>query len=72
MEAKIGEKGRITLPIEIRKAMGMMEGDLVIIETRGREVVLRPSRHLSVKDVKGIAKVGKVKLEEIEEALGKE
>lgn len=72
MEAKIGEKGRITLPLEIRKSMGVMEGDVVIIEPRGNEVVLRPKHRLTVKEVKGIAKVGKVKLEEIEEALGKE
>ena len=72
MEAKIGEKGRVTLPIEIRKTLGVREGDIIVIEARGKEVIMRPKRYVSVEDAKGIAALGKVKIEEIEEALGRE
>lgn len=72
MEVKIGEKGRLTLPLEIRKVLGIREGDAILIEARGKEVVLRPKHYVSVRNVKGIAKLGKVEIEEIEEALGRE
>lgn len=72
MEAKIGEKGRVTLPIEIRRTLGVREGDTIIIEARGKEIVLKPKRYVSVKDAAGIAALGKVRIEEIEEAMGRE
>lgn len=72
MEVTVGEKGRVTLPFEIRKALGIREGDVITIEPRGKEIVLRPKRYVSVRDVEGAAALGKVKIKEIEEALGKE
>lgn len=71
MEIKVRDKGRITLPLEIRKAMGIREKDSILLEVRGKEIVLKPKRSVDVRDVKGIAKIGKVDLEEIEEALGR-
>lgn len=71
MEIKVRDKGRITLPLEIRKAMGIREKDSILLEVRGKEIVLKPKRSVDVRDVKGIAKIGKVDLEEVEEALGR-
>lgn len=67
----VGEKGRVTLPIEIRKTLGIEAGDEMTVEVRGREIVLRPKHRISVKESRGFAKLGKVKLEEVEEALRK-
>lgn len=71
MEIIIRDKGRITLPLSIRKTLGIKEKDSIIIEVKGNEVILKPKRSVMIKDVKGIAKVGKVELEEVEEALGR-
>lgn len=67
----VGEKGRVTLPLNVRKTLGIEAGDEITIEVRGNEVVLKPKHHVSVKESKGSAKLGRVKLEEVEEALGK-
>ncbi len=73
MEVAVGEKGRVTLPLEIRKALGIREGDVILIEPKGKEVVLRPKRYVSVRETWGIAAaIKKVKIEEIEEAAGRE
>jgi AbrB family looped-hinge helix DNA binding protein len=71
MEIKVRDKGRITLPLSIRKALGIKEEDTIVLDVEGNKVVLKPKKLVSVKEVKGIAKIGKVVLEDIEEALGK-
>lgn len=71
MEIRIRDKGRITLPREIRKVLGVRESDTVLLEIEGSKVVLKPKNIVSVREVKGIAK-HKVKLEEVEEALGRD
>lgn len=71
MEIKIRDKGRITLPREIRKVLGVRENDSVLLEIEGSKVVLKPKNLVSVREAKGVAK-HRVKLEEIEEALGKD
>lgn len=72
MEVIVGGKGRLTLPLEIRRALGIREGDVILIEPKGKEIVLRPKRYLGVREARGIAALGKVKIEEIEEAMGRE
>ena len=70
-EVKIGGKGRITLPYEIRKALGLREGDVLTVDISGDSMLLRLKGY-SVEETKGIAKIGRVKLEGIEEAPGRE
>jgi AbrB family looped-hinge helix DNA binding protein len=36
----IRHKGQITLPADIREELGLKEGDRLILERRGREIVL--------------------------------
>lgn len=34
------QKGQITLPAEIRHELGLMDGDRLLVERRGKEIVL--------------------------------
>ena len=71
MEIKVGSKGRITIPRKLRTILGIKKGDKLIVEISGNAILLRP-KGPSVEDTWGIAKLDKVELEEIEEALGRE
>jgi len=46
-EAKITSKGQITLPLEVRHALGVQPGDKVVFERKGEEVRVRPVREKS-------------------------
>ena len=39
---KVGRRGQITLPSEIRRKFGLNEGDHIAIVTQGDQVILRP------------------------------
>lgn len=71
MEIQIGNKGRITLPLRLRMLLGIKEGDSLTVEITSKGILLRP-KGASAKEVWGAAKLDKVEIEEIEEALGKE
>ena len=38
----ISGRGQITLPAELRRRLGLKGGDVIILEDRGTEVVLKP------------------------------
>ena len=40
--AKITSKGQITIPLKVRQALGVKEGDRLVFEQNGREMVVRP------------------------------
>ncbi len=42
--AKITSKGQITIPAEVRRALGVGEGDMVIFEADGEGVRVLPKR----------------------------
>ncbi len=71
IETKLLDKGRITIPKSIRDALGLKEKDSVILEITGRHVVIKPKRATTVAKTRGIIKTT-VKIEEIEEAPGRE
>jgi len=71
MEIQIGDKGRMTLPLKLRMLLGIKEGDCLTIEIATGGILLRP-KGASAKEVWGAAKIKKVEIEEIEEALGTE
>lgn len=71
MEIKVRDKGRITLPLTVREALGVKEGNSLLLEVERNKLVLKPKSAVSVKEAKGTAK-HRVRLEEIEEALGHE
>ena len=47
-EAKITSKGQITVPREVRQALGVKPGDKIVFEQNGKEVSVRPVRSRSV------------------------
>ena len=47
-EAKITSKGQITLPKDVRQALGVKPGDKVVFERNGEEMSVRPVREKSV------------------------
>ena len=46
-QAKITSKGQITIPREIRRAMGVQPGDRVLFESDNQGVRVRPVRTVS-------------------------
>jgi len=44
----VSSRGQITLPAELRKRFGIKSGDVMILEDRGNEVVLKPGVVLEV------------------------
>ena len=71
MEIKVGNKGRMTVPKKLRMLMGIREGDSLVVEVSGNGILLK-TKGASVSDAWGSAKLGKIKIEEIEEAAGRE
>lgn len=43
-QARITSKGQITVPLEIRRALGVRPGDKLLFENDGRGVRVRPVR----------------------------
>ena len=44
----VSSRGQITLPAALRKRLGIKSGDVMILEDRGNEVVLKPAVVLEV------------------------
>ena len=44
----VSDRGQITLPAATRKRLGIKGGDVVILEDRGSEIVLKPGVVLEV------------------------
>ena len=44
----VSSRGQITLPAALRKRLGIKGGDIVILEDRGNEVVLKPGVVLEI------------------------
>jgi len=47
-QAKITSKGQITVPIEVRRLLGVREGDRLLFESDSNGVHIRPVRSQSV------------------------
>ncbi len=47
INAKITSKGQITVPLKVRQALGVKEGDRLIFEQNGAEMVVRPYKQKS-------------------------
>ena len=42
VRARVSESGRISLPAEFRKAVGLERGGDLVVELEGREIRIRP------------------------------
>jgi AbrB family looped-hinge helix DNA binding protein len=40
--AKVGKRGQVTIPIAIRRRLGLEEGDQVAVVPQGEQIVLQP------------------------------
>jgi antitoxin PrlF len=55
MVAKVTSKGQVTIPLEIRRKLGISYGDEVDFKILDGEVILEPvSKFIDVNDLKGI------------------
>ncbi len=45
--AKITSKGQITIPLKVRQALGVKEGDKLVFEQNGGEMTVRPEKRES-------------------------
>jgi AbrB family looped-hinge helix DNA binding protein len=72
LEAEVEEKGRITIPARIRKDLGIVKGEKLDISSKNGTIILKRKKIVGVSDIRGIIGRGKVKLQDIEDALGKE
>jgi len=68
----VERRGRIVIPAEIRRALGIKEGSELFIEIERGKIVLTPVRRITARDLFGVAGEEKVNLEEIENALSDE
>lgn len=70
--AAMTSKGQITIPVEIRKELGLKPGDRVRFIKRGGEVAIRPDKR-SIMESRGMFKwKGKpVTIEEMNETIAK-
>jgi AbrB family looped-hinge helix DNA binding protein len=58
-QAKITSKGQITVPIEVRRLLGVRTGDRVLFESDSEGVRIRPLRDLSaLEKYRGIGNPG--------------
>ncbi len=53
-KAKITFKGQVTIPKEVRNALGIEEGDSVIFMVEKDQAILKPLKKKSLKDFYGI------------------
>ena len=71
LEVVIRDKGRITLPIEVREALALREGDKLELTVEKGAIILKPKHTLRVRDLKGVLGTFEVDIKEVEEAAGK-
>jgi AbrB family looped-hinge helix DNA binding protein len=72
LEAEVEEKGRITIPAQIRRNLGIAKGDKLDISTKDGALILKRKRTVTVSDIQGIMGKHKVKLQDIDNAMGRD
>ncbi len=49
--AKITAKGQITIPVQIRKSLGVKDGDKVVFLHEGNRIIIENSTRLALREV---------------------
>lgn len=65
-------KGENNYPTRLRRDLGITKGEKLDISSKNGAIILKRKNVISVSDMKGILGRSKVKLEDVEDALGKE
>jgi len=68
----VESRGRVVIPVEIRRALGIKEGSFLEVTLEDGKIVMRPVRKMSALDLYGLAGSEEVDLKEVEEGLGEE
>jgi len=68
----VGEKGRVVIPVGVRRQLGIRQGTELEIDVREGGMLMKPRRKVSAKDLRGIAGRERVNLEELESSLAHE
>ena len=71
-EVRLGSRGRILIPAEVRRAMGLKEGSVLILRVEGESIILTPKKEVSPEDLWGLAGKEEVEIEEVERSLAGE
>lgn len=53
-ESTVTEKGQVTIPVRMRKILGIKKGEKVIFEADGEKVIVRKAEMDPVKDIVGL------------------
>jgi len=72
MRVVVRDKGRITIPYEVRRRLGLCVGDELVVEVRDGAIILRRADSVRVDDVVGLLGGYEVDLEDVEEAAGRD
>ncbi|MCL4492096.1 MAG: AbrB/MazE/SpoVT family DNA-binding domain-containing protein [Nitrospirae bacterium] len=49
MLVQVKKKAQITIPLKVREAVGITEGDVLDIEVRNKEIILKPVHKAKIK-----------------------
>ena len=72
MEVTLREKGRVTIPASLRRDLGMFEGEKLELSAKNGALIMRKKNVVTSEQIKGIMGRGRVEIEEIEDAIGRE
>lgn len=68
--SNVTQKGQVTIPAEIRKALGLKTGSKVLFRRRGRKVTLEPVEEPAIDSLFGIYRPPKARgIRDIDRAL---
>jgi AbrB family looped-hinge helix DNA binding protein len=70
--AIVEENGRIVIPANVRKQLGIKPGTELEIDVEKGSILMRPVRKVSAKNLLGVGGKERVNLEEIESSLASE
>jgi antitoxin PrlF len=57
MDATVAERGQITLPKEVRDALGITKGTKLTVEIENGRIILRKDMSSAIADLRGIYKL---------------
>lgn len=72
MTITMDKKGRLVLPKKYRARLGLEKGGRLEVEVEGGGILLKAKRKITAHNLYGIAKMGNVRLEDIENASGRD
>jgi AbrB family looped-hinge helix DNA binding protein len=65
----VEDKGRVVIPAEVRKRLGIRRGTKLQVDIRDGGILMKPQRKVSAKDLLGIAGKERVNLRDVEDSL---